>query len=71
MNHFTLLLLVDAFLCRTTRCKRFPDALEWVINYAASKVHYFGINTPVDSCGKCGFLGETVASEDGFSAYLW
>ncbi len=46
--------------------KRFPDALEWVINYAASKVHYFGINTPVDSCGKCGFLGETVASEDGF-----
>ncbi|QCQ65616.1 NrdD-like anaerobic ribonucleotide reductase large subunit [Salmonella phage Sepoy] len=46
--------------------KRFPDALEWVINYAASKVHYFGINTPVDSCGECGFLGETIASEDGF-----
>lgn len=46
--------------------KKFPEALEWVIDYAANKVHYFGINTPVDSCGECGFLGETIASEDGF-----
>lgn len=46
--------------------KKFPEALEWVVDYATSKVHYFGINTPVDSCGKCGFLGETIASENGF-----
>lgn len=47
--------------------KRFPEGLEWVIDYAASKVHYFGINTPVDSCEECGFLGETVATENGFT----
>lgn len=46
--------------------KRFLDALEWVIDYAASKVHYFGINTPVDTCSECGFIGEAIASENGF-----
>lgn len=46
--------------------KRFPEALEWVVDYAATKVHYFGINTPVDSCGGCGFMGETIATENGF-----
>lgn len=47
--------------------KKFPEGLEWVIDYAASKVHYFGINTPVDSCEECGFIGETVATENGFT----
>lgn len=47
--------------------KRFPEALEWVIDHAASKVHYFGINTPVDTCEECGFIGETLATENGFT----
>ncbi|AQT25209.1 ribonucleotide reductase of class III (anaerobic) large subunit [Providencia phage vB_PreS_PR1] len=47
--------------------KKFPQGLEWVIDYAASKVHYFGINTPVDSCDDCGFMGETVPTENGFT----
>lgn len=47
--------------------KKFPQALEWVIDYAASKVHYFGVNTPVDTCMKCGFMGETVPTENGFT----
>lgn len=42
------------------------DALEFVINYAAQHVHYFGINTPVDYCGECDYAGETVATENGF-----
>ena len=46
--------------------KKFPEALEWVIDYAAKTVHYFGINTPVDTCLECGFMGESVASENGF-----
>lgn len=47
--------------------KRFPKAMEYVINYAASRVHYFGINTPVDTCSECGFMGESHASPDGFT----
>lgn len=46
--------------------KTFLPALEWVIDDAASKVHYFGINTPVDTCEECGFMGESKASENGF-----
>jgi len=42
------------------------DTLEFVINYAAKHVHYFGINTPVDYCGECDYAGETIATENGF-----
>lgn len=47
--------------------KKHLSALEWVIDYAASKVHYCGANSPIDSCYECGFLGETVATENGFA----
>jgi ribonucleoside-triphosphate reductase len=30
-------------------------------------VPYFGTNTPVDSCGKCGFMGEAHATPEGFA----
>ncbi|WWZ74833.1 anaerobic ribonucleoside reductase large subunit [Proteus phage J3S] len=46
--------------------KKFPKALEYVIDYAHSKVHYFGINTPIDTCSACGYMGESLATEDGF-----
>jgi ribonucleoside-triphosphate reductase (formate) len=42
-------------------------ALEKIWDYAVEHVPYFGTNTPVDSCGKCGFMGETKATEDGFT----
>lgn len=41
--------------------------LERIWDYAMQYVPYFGTNTPVDSCGKCGFKGETVATEEGFT----
>lgn len=47
--------------------KKFPDALEWVVDYAAKSVHYFGLNTPIDSCGDCGFIGDTIATDKGFA----
>lgn len=47
--------------------KKHLKALEWVIDYASTKVHYFGANSPIDSCYECGFLGETIATENGFS----
>ncbi|MDR3414466.1 MAG: anaerobic ribonucleoside-triphosphate reductase [Formivibrio sp.] len=42
-------------------------ALEQIWDYAVEHVPYFGTNTPVDSCGKCGFMGETKTTEDGFT----
>ncbi|QLG89673.1 anaerobic ribonucleoside-triphosphate reductase [Chitinibacter bivalviorum] len=41
-------------------------ALERIWDYAVTKVPYFGSNTPVDACGECGFMGETLATADGF-----
>ncbi|SFN57830.1 ribonucleoside-triphosphate reductase class III catalytic subunit [Formivibrio citricus] len=42
-------------------------ALERIWDYAIEHVPYFGTNTPVDSCGKCGFMGEAMATADGFT----
>ena len=42
-------------------------ALERIWDHAIEHVPYFGTNTPVDSCGKCGFMGETLATADGFT----
>lgn len=42
-------------------------ALERIWDYAIENVPYFGTNTPVDSCGKCGFMGETKATAEGFT----
>jgi len=42
-------------------------ALEAIWDYAVEHVPYFGTNTPVDSCGKCGFMGETLTTEAGFT----
>lgn len=41
-------------------------ALERIWDYAVENVPYFGTNTPVDSCGLCGFKGEASATVDGF-----
>ncbi|MCL6262321.1 anaerobic ribonucleoside-triphosphate reductase [Craterilacuibacter sp. RT1T] len=41
-------------------------ALESIWDYALARVPYFGTNTPVDSCGACGFMGEALATETGF-----
>ncbi len=41
-------------------------ALERIWDYAIENVPYFGTNTPVDSCGQCGFMGEAKATPDGF-----
>ncbi|KZE88230.1 anaerobic ribonucleoside-triphosphate reductase [Chromobacterium subtsugae] len=43
------------------------QALERIWDYALERVPYFGSNTPVDSCGACGFMGEALAAADGFS----
>lgn len=42
-------------------------ALERIWDYAVENVPYFGTNTPVDSCGKCGFMGEAKATSEGFT----
>ena len=41
-------------------------ALERIWDHAVESVPYFGTNTPVDSCGECGFMGEAKATSDGF-----
>ncbi|WP_288843795.1 anaerobic ribonucleoside-triphosphate reductase [uncultured Deefgea sp.] len=41
-------------------------ALERIWDYAIERVPYFGSNTPVDACGVCGFMGETLATANGF-----
>ncbi|WP_410499307.1 anaerobic ribonucleoside-triphosphate reductase [Chitinibacter sp. S2-10] len=42
-------------------------ALERIWDYAIEHVPYFGSNTPVDACGLCGFMGETLATAKGFT----
>ncbi|HSD39753.1 MAG TPA: anaerobic ribonucleoside-triphosphate reductase [Rhodocyclaceae bacterium] len=42
-------------------------ALERIWDHAIEHVPYFGTNTPVDSCGKCGFMGEAHATAQGFT----
>ena len=42
-------------------------ALERIWDYAVENVPYFGTNTPVDSCGQCGFMGEAKATPEGFT----
>lgn len=42
------------------------QALERIWDHAVEHVPYFGTNTPVDSCGQCGFMGEARATSDGF-----
>ncbi|MDQ7988875.1 MAG: anaerobic ribonucleoside-triphosphate reductase [Candidatus Dactylopiibacterium sp.] len=42
-------------------------ALERIWDHAIESVPYFGTNTPVDSCGKCGFMGEAHATSEGFT----
>ena len=35
-------------------------------------IHYMGINQPVDKCHKCGYTGEFLATEDGFTcSTMW
>ncbi|MBV8680657.1 MAG: anaerobic ribonucleoside-triphosphate reductase [Aquitalea sp.] len=42
-------------------------ALEQIWDHAIASVPYFGTNTPVDSCGVCGFMGEALATAEGFA----
>lgn len=42
-------------------------AYETFIDYAYPKIPYFGINTPVDKCFKCGFEGEFNAGQEGYT----
>lgn len=42
-------------------------ALERIWDHAVENVPYFGTNTPVDSCGICGFMGEARATDEGFT----
>ncbi len=42
-------------------------ALEHIWDHAVEHVPYFGSNTPVDSCGNCGFMGEALATSAGFA----
>ena len=41
-------------------------ALENVWDYTYDKVPYYGTNTPIDSCYKCGYQGEFSATARGF-----
>ncbi|WP_244980348.1 anaerobic ribonucleoside-triphosphate reductase [Bacillus wiedmannii] len=43
-----------------------PKGLEAVWDYAYDRVGYFGTNTPIDSCYKCGFEGEFESTPSGF-----
>lgn len=42
-------------------------ALEAIIDYAMSKLDYFGLNTPSDQCFGCGYEGEFLPGVDGFT----
>lgn len=42
------------------------EALENVWDYSYSRVPYYGTNTPIDECYKCGFTGEFNCSSKGF-----
>ncbi|MBD1387951.1 anaerobic ribonucleoside-triphosphate reductase [Neiella sp. HB171785] len=42
------------------------EALEDVWDYSYNRVPYYGTNTPIDECYKCGFTGEFHSSSKGF-----
>lgn len=44
------------------------EAIPTILRYAKSVgIHYMGINQPVDKCYDCGYKGEFLATEKGFS----
>lgn len=51
----------------TPNLKGNMKALETLVDFGYSNIHYFGINQPIDKCFKCGFSGEFKATQDGFS----
>lgn len=42
------------------------EGLEAVWDYAYDRIGYFGTNTPIDKCYKCGFEGEFNPTSEGF-----
>lgn len=46
--------------------KKFPKALEYVVDKGLECSHYIGVNIPIDECFNCGYMGESIASERGF-----
>lgn len=50
----------------TPNLKNNLEALEALVDYAYERIHYFGINQPVDQCFKCNFHGEFKATAKGF-----
>jgi len=42
-------------------------SLEDVWDYSYSRVPYYGTNTPIDECYKCGYTGEFDCTSKGFS----
>ena len=52
----------------TDSLKNNLEAVYEILKYAkAVGIHYMGINQPVDKCHKCGYTGEFLATEDGFT----
>lgn len=52
----------------TDSLKNNLEAVYEILKYAKSVgIHYMGINQPVDKCHKCGFSGEFLATEEGFT----
>lgn len=52
----------------TDSLKNNLEAVYEILKYAKSVgIHYMGINQPVDKCHKCGYSGEFLATEDGFT----
>lgn len=52
----------------TDSLKNNLEAVYDILKYAKMVgIHYMGINQPVDKCHKCGFSGEFLATEDGFT----
>jgi len=43
------------------------QALEDIWDYSYSRIPYYGTNTPIDHCFKCGFQGEFNCTHKGFS----
>ena len=46
--------------------RKFLPALEWAVDYGLEHSHYIGVNIPIDECEDCGYMGESVSSENGF-----